>query len=131
VDLTPDELAFLQETFELARVGRTGDLVMRLDKGVPVNLTNGKGDTLLTLAAYHDHVDTVRELLDRGADHSRTNDRGQTALGAAVFRRSHDGVRALLDQGADPAGGSPSALEVAAFFELPEMTALLEAGARR
>jgi ankyrin repeat protein len=126
VDLTPDELAFLQDTFELAREGRTADLVERLDRGVPVNLTNDKGDTLLTLAAYHDHVDTVRVLLSRGADHSRTNDRGQTALGAAVFRRSSDGVRALLDAGADPAVGSPSALEVAVFFELPEMTELLE-----
>jgi ankyrin repeat protein len=127
VDLTPDELAFLQQTFELAREGHTDDLVLRLDKGVPVNLTNDKGDTLLTLAAYHDHVDTVQALLGRGADHSCANDRGQTALGAAVFRRSHDGVRALLEGGADPAVGSPSALEVAAFFELPEMTALLEA----
>ena len=127
MDLTPDELAFLQDTFELARAGHTADLVMRLDKGVPVNLTNDKGDTLLTLAAYHDHVDTVQALLGRGADHSCANDRGQTALGAAVFRRSHDGVRALLEGGADPAVGSPSALEVAAFFELPEMTALLEA----
>ena len=127
MDLTPDELAFLQDTFELAREGHTADLVMRLDKGVPVNLTNDKGDTLLTLSAYHDHVDAVRVLLARGADHARTNDRGQTALGAAVFRRSHDGVRALLDGGADPATGSPSALEVAVFFELPEMTALLEA----
>nr|CAA9340744.1 MAG: putative ankyrin-like protein [uncultured Nocardioidaceae bacterium] len=126
MDLTPDELAFLQDTFELAREGHTGQLVMRLDRGVPVNLTNDKGDTLLTLAAYHDHVDTVRALLERGADHSRTNDRGQTALGAAVFRRSHDGVRALLEAGADPAEGSPSAVEVAVFFELPEMAELLE-----
>jgi ankyrin repeat protein len=125
VDLTPDELAFLQDMFDLARDGRCTELVEHVDRGVPVNLTNSAGDTLLTLAAYHDHVPLVRELLARGADHSRTNDRGQTALGAAVFRRSAAGVRALLEAGADPASGSPSATEVAVFFELPEMSELL------
>lgn len=35
-------------------------------------------------------------------------------------------MQALLDAGADPERGSPSALEVAAFFELPEMSALLQ-----
>jgi len=129
VDLEPAELAFLQETFDLARDGRLPELVERLDLGVPVDLTNGVGDTLLTLAAYHDQVDLVRALLSRGADHSRTNDRGQTALGAAVFRRSTAGVRTLLDAGADPHVGSPSARAVAVFFELPEMAALLERSA--
>lgn len=128
MDLTPDELAFLQDVFDLAREGHTEELLARLDIGVPVDLTNAKGDTLLTLAAYHDQVDTVRMLLSRGADHARANDRGQTALGAAVFRQSADGVRALLDVGADPRAGSPSAMEVAAFFELPEMAELLRAG---
>lgn len=129
MDLTPDELAFLQDTFDLARDGHVTELIERLDRGVPVDLTNSGGDTLLTLAAYHDHVDLVRDLLARGADHSRSNDRGQTALGAAVFRRSTGGVRALVAAGADPDVGSPSAREVAVFFELPEMAALLQPSA--
>ena len=128
MDLTPDELAFLQDVFDLARDGHTAELVARLDLGVPVDLTNAKGDTLLTLAAYHDQVDVVQLLLSRGADHSRANHRGQTALGAAVFRQSADGVRALLAGGADPRAGSPSAMEVAVFFELPEMAGLLREG---
>jgi uncharacterized protein len=90
-----------------------------------VDLTNGKGDMLLILAAYYDRPDAVRVLLDRGADHARVNDRGQTALAAAVFRRSEPIVRALLGAGADPAHGSPSALVTAEFFDLPEMAALL------
>ena len=92
-----------------------------------MNLTNDKGDTLLILAAYHGHEETVAALLDRGADHSRANDRGQTALAAAVFRQSTDIVRRLLAAGADPDAGGPSARATAIFFELPEMAGLLDA----
>jgi ankyrin repeat protein len=96
-----------------------------VDAGLPVNLTNDKGDTLLLLAAYHRHSETVAALLARGADHARINDRGQTALAAAVFRSSAASVAALLAAGADPDHGTPSAAATAAFYHLPEMTALL------
>ncbi len=123
--LTEEELAVLRALFDHARAGDTARLTEAVDAGVPVNLTNASGDTLLILAAYHDHPDTVRALLDRGADPARVNDRGQTALGAAVFRRSERNVAALLAAGADPALGARSALDVARFFDLPEMLALL------
>ncbi|MCP2242262.1 ankyrin repeat domain-containing protein [Lentzea aerocolonigenes] len=125
--LTEEELTFLRWMFDLARSGGTAKLAEAVDAGVPVNLTNSAGDTLLILAAYHDHPDTVAALLERGAATGRVNDRGQTALGAAVFRRSERSVRLLLDAGADPALGARSALDVARFFGLPEMLALLEA----
>lgn len=123
--LTEDELRFLQETFDLAREGESAALAERLDAGVPANLTNSVGDTLLILAAYHVHPETVRVLLERGADHSRVNDKGQTALGAAVFRQARDVVAALLDAGADPGLGRQSGLAVAQVFDLPEMAELL------
>jgi ankyrin repeat protein len=124
-DLTEEELAFLQSALDLARGGETEQLAAYVDAGLPVNLTSGKGDSLLILAAYHDHPDTVRALLARGADTARVNDRGQTALAAAVFRRSAESVQALLEAGADPALGERSALAIAEFFDLPEMLALL------
>jgi ankyrin repeat protein len=124
--LSAGELDFLRTMFDLARAGETARLTEAVDAGVPVNLTNGSGDTLLILAAYHNHPETVCALLDRGADTERVNDRGQTALGAAVFRRSERSVTALLAAGADPASGTRSALDVARFFDLPEMLALLE-----
>lgn len=122
--LTDDELAFLQSMFDLARHGDP-TLLDHVDAGLPVNLTNGSGDSLLILAAYHTHADLVRGLVERGADHGRVNDRGQTALAAAVFRQRPDIVTTLLDAGADPDAGPRSAVAIADFFDLPEMAALL------
>ena len=124
--LDDQTLAFAARVFDLAREGGTRDLVDCVDAGLPVDLTNSNGDTLLVLAAYHVREETVQALLARGADHGRVNDRGQTALGSAVFRRSAGIVRALLAAGADPDAGRPSAVELAVFFDLPEMLALLE-----
>jgi ankyrin repeat protein len=125
-DLTADELAFLQSAFELARIGETEQLTGYVDAGLPVNLTNSAGDTLLILAAYHRHAALVTALLERGADHARVNDRGQTALAAATFRQDAGIVTALLQAGADPDHGPKSAVAIATFFELPEMLALLQ-----
>jgi ankyrin repeat protein len=124
--IDPGVIELAGRVFDLARGGHTEELVAYLDAGVPVNLTNDKGDTLLILAAYHGHAGTVGALLERGADHARANDRGQTALASAVFRQSSDIVRQLLDAGADPDAGGPSARATAVFFELPAMTELLE-----
>ncbi len=128
----PDEetLAFAHRMFDLAREGVTEQLAAYVDAGLPVDLTNDKGDTLLILAAYHGHPATVAALLARGADHARVNDRGQTALAAATFRRCVKSVTALLDAGADPAQGSQSALATATFFELADMLELLQPGQR-
>ena len=123
--IDPGVIELAGRMFDLARGGHTQELVAYVDAGVPVNLTNDKGDTLLILAAYHQHPETVAALLERSADHSRVNDRGQTALAAAVFRQSAETVRQLLDAGADPDAGGPSARATAAFFDLPAMTDLL------
>lgn len=125
-ELDDETLAFAHRMFDLARAGHTAELVGNVAAGLPVNMTNSKGDTLLILAAYHTHPDTVTALLGHGADPSRVNDRGQTALAAAVFRRSAETVNALLAAGADPDHGNPSAIETARFFQLDEMLALLE-----
>ncbi len=124
--IDPGVVELAGRMFDLARGGHTDELTAYVDAGVPANLTNDKGDTLLILAAYHGHPGTVAALLARGADHSRVNDRGQTALAAAVFRQSAETTSMLLDAGADPDAGGPSARATAVFFELPEMTELLD-----
>lgn len=123
--LTVEELTYLRGLLDLARNGATDPLMSAIEHGIPVDLASGSGDTLLILAAYHRHAGTVSALLERGADTERVNDRGQTALGAAVFRSATSIVQALLAAGADPSGGGRTALQIAEFFELPEMTALL------
>jgi len=126
--IDPGVIELAGRVFDLARGGHTDELAAYVDAGVPVNLTNDKGDTLLILAAYHGHADTVAALLARGADHTRANDRGQTALAAAVFRQAGDAVSHLLAAGADPDAGGQSARATATFFELGEMSRLLDAG---
>lgn len=124
-DLDDETIAYAQRMFDLARAGDTEELISNVRAGLPANLTNSKGDTLLILAAYHQHSATVQALLEQGADPNRINDRGQTALSAAVFRRHAASVTSLLEAGADPHGGTPSALATAEYFDLPEMTGLL------
>ena len=124
-ELDEATLAFAHRMFELARSGETEALVEQIDAGLPVDLTNDKGDTLLTLAAYYARLDTVRALVGRGADTARVNDRGQTALAAAAFRGSLPIIELLLHAGADPLLGAPSAIEVAHVFEHPDVVAVL------
>lgn len=123
--LTDEQHAFLASVFDLARDGDAARLASYLDAGVPVDLTNATGDTLLILAAYHEHAETVRVLLQRGADTARVNDRAQTALVAAVFRGATDVVRALVEAGADPRRGSPDAVAVAEHFGQQALLGLL------
>lgn len=124
-DLDTGTLRFADLCFEAARQGGTQELAVLLDAGVSPNLANASRDTLLILAAKSGHTDSVRLLLGRGADVNRVNDRGQTALSAAVVRQAEATVRVLLDAGAEPGLGNPSAYEVATYFRLPAMMALL------
>lgn len=125
--LTETEQDFLNSVFDLARDNKPVALKSLFDQGVPVDLTNAKGDTLLILAAYHQHADLVQILINEGADLDRLNDRGQTALVCAVFRNSLPIARMLLDAGADETLGEQTPAQVADFFNLDEMKKLLAA----
>lgn len=120
---------FATRLFDMARRGDAVELIGYVDAGVPPNLSNDKGDTLLMLAAYHGHADTVRALAARGADPERANDRGQRPLAGAVFKKEAEVVRALLEAGADPRAGSPSAVDTARMFGHTEFLAWFEEAA--
>ncbi|GFH39383.1 ankyrin repeat domain-containing protein [Streptomyces pacificus] len=124
----PEVVELASRVFELARRGDAEALAGYVDAGVPANLTNDKGDSLIMLAAYHGHAAAVTALLARGADADRPNDRGQTPLAGAVFKGEDDVVRALLDGGADPAAGTPSAVDTARMFGKRDLLELFGAG---
>ncbi|MEU6170148.1 ankyrin repeat domain-containing protein [Streptomyces tanashiensis] len=123
----PEVIELASKVFDLARTGDADALAAYVDAGVPANLTNDKGDTLVMLAAYHGHAAVVTALLERGAEADRANDRGQTPLAGAVFKGEDAVVRALLAGGANPEAGTPSALDTARMFGKAELLELFGA----
>jgi ankyrin repeat protein len=126
-ELDPEVIELATKVFDLARRGETETLAAYVDAGVPANLTNDKGDSLIMLAAYHGHASAVEALLARGADGDRPNDRGQTPLAGAVFKGEAAVIEALLAGGADPASGSPSAVDTARMFGKTDLLRLFGA----
>lgn len=122
----PEVLELATKVYDLARRGETDTIAAYVDAGVPANLHNDKGDTLVMLAAYHGHAGAVTALLERGADPDQANDKGQTPLAGAVFKGEDEVVRVLLRHGADPAAGAPSAVDTARMFGKTELLELME-----
>jgi len=110
-DLPEEAIAFVGRMYDAARAGQVDVFQQALPAGLPPNLTNEKGDTLvctysqkaiqrmifawrygllthlqLMLASYHGHAELVQLLLQHGADPNRVNDRGQSILAGAVFK---------------------------------------------
>ena len=108
-----------QMALDLAREGDTASLAAMLRHALPVNLADGKGNSLLMLASYNGNLDTARMLLERGAAVDGRNDRGQTPLGGVAFKGYEEIVTLLLDHGADidaDNGGGMTPLMFAAMF---------------
>ncbi|TFD61038.1 ankyrin repeat domain-containing protein [Cryobacterium suzukii] len=101
-----------------------------IDAGVPLNVVNPRGDTLLIVAAYQQHAETVAELLRRGAETSAVNAMGQTAISCAVFRDNEPVLRLLLEADADPDLGTHSGVAIADQFGLPRMREIIESHPR-
>jgi len=121
-----------QMALDAARQGDTGMLRPMLEAGMPAELKDGKGNTLLMLAAYHGNADAVELLLEQGAVAEARNDRGQTPLAGVAFKGHLDVARVLLAAGADPLadqGGGKTPAVFAAMFGHPDMVSLLEKSA--
>ncbi|CAB3779490.1 ankyrin repeat domain-containing protein [Pararobbsia alpina] len=123
-------IEFASQVFDLARAGDAGMLDQLLDKGLPPNLRNEKGDSLLMLASYHGHLDAVRVLLAHKADPDLRNKNGQTPIAGAAFKGNLSMIELLLEHGADVEGASPdgrTALMIAAMFNRTEIVDFLVA----
>ena len=125
-DLSDEQIEFLNQILDMARNGKVQMLSSVIDQGIPVNLTDGKGDSLLILAAYNTQPEVVKALLERGADLNQLNQRGQSTLTCAVFKQDKETTRMLLEAGADPKLGPQNALAVTEMFNLPEFRELIE-----
>ena len=123
VDNPPDSqlITIAHACFDYARAGDTKRLRAYVGLGVPANLTDATGNTLLMLAAHNGHAETVNALVELGADPDRTNDRGQSPLAGAIFKGEDDVVAALLDAEADPDVGTPSARATAEMLNRGEL----------
>lgn len=126
VELSQEEINFLNSIFDLAREGKATALESLLAQGIPADLTDAKGNTLLILAAYHQHPELVKLLLNREASIDSLNDRGQTALICAVFRDNQEIAQLLIEAGANLNIGFQKPLEVAEFFGLENMKKYLQ-----
>ena len=129
----PAELA--RQVFDLARAGDHVALAGLVRPGFPLEMRNGRGDTLLILAAYYGHADVAALLIERGARVDGANDQGNTPLMGACFKGDARVVDVLLRHGAtieatNDAG--QTGLMFAALFDQSDVAArLVQAGADR
>ena len=73
-----------QDLAQAARSGHLYRLKRSLISGADVNTADERGNTLLQLAAYHNHTRCVDLLLEAGADVKMENGIGNTALNMAA-----------------------------------------------
>jgi ankyrin repeat protein len=104
---------------DYARAGETELLGHMLRHGLPVDLADAKGNSLLMLASYNGNFDTAKILLEAGAAVDRRNDRGQTPLGGVAFKGDEAIATLLITYGADvdaDNGGGMTPIMFAAMF---------------
>ncbi|KAF8992686.1 ankyrin repeat-containing domain protein, partial [Cyathus striatus] len=123
--LPQETLDFAHRIFDAARNGDSAILLAAVDAGLPVNLMNDKGNTLLMLSAYAGHTEPTKELLKRGADPNRLNDLGQSVIAGAVFKGFNEIVHALAEKGADPRLGTSNAAQAAIMFKREDLFEVL------
>ncbi|MCJ2024817.1 ankyrin repeat domain-containing protein [Methylobacterium sp. J-067] len=127
-ELDSDTLAFVGRVFQFARMGHAEELATLFGQGLPANLRNDKGDSLLMLAAYNGQHEATRVILEAGGDPELANDRGQTPLAGAAFKGDLAMAELLLAHRAQVDGvgdGTRTALMTAAMFDRTEMVDLL------
>lgn len=132
IEITAEEEARFAElqwmALDAARQGDAGVLRAMLDTGMPVNLSDEKGNSLLMLASYHGQLELTRELLERGANPDQRNHRNQTPLAGVAFKGGLEIAKLLVQHGADPRadqGGGRYPVQFAALFGNPDIVAFL------
>jgi len=121
-----EALGLVRSAFRFARAGDAGPLARALDRGVPPDVCNENGDSLLMLASYHGHLAATRLLLERGADPELRNLRGQSPLAGAAFKGDAGIAALLLEHGAAADGAGPDGRTPLMFAAMFDRVAVLE-----
>jgi len=122
--LDDETYAFVQEVFQLARVGDAARLKEFLAIGIAPNIRDGKGNSLLMLASYNGNHEAARVLLEHGGATALANDAGQIPLAGAAFKGDTKMARLLIEHGADVnarMSDGKTALMFAAMFNRVEI----------
>ncbi|WP_425615465.1 ankyrin repeat domain-containing protein [Anatilimnocola sp. NA78] len=87
--------------FQAARDDDAVTVTEYLKEGFTPNVRSPRGDTLLTVAAYHDSRAVMKELLGKGEIELEARNRmGLTAVSAAAFKGHDEALRMLIARGA-------------------------------
>jgi len=86
---------------DYARSGNTRELKKMLKAGISVNLATHKNDTLVMLASYNGHEETVKMLISYNAKLNKVNQRGQTPLEGVCFKGYLNIVKVLVENKAE------------------------------
>ena len=70
----------VEDIFSYARHGRCNDIERLLDRGIPLNVRDEYGNTLLTIACQNGNKKVAKLVLRRGADINIRNHKGNTPL---------------------------------------------------
>lgn len=70
----------VEDIFSYARHGRCNDIERLLDRGIPLNVRDEYGNTLLTIACQNGNKKVAKLVLRRGADINARNHKGNTPL---------------------------------------------------
>jgi len=93
----------VEDIFSYARHGRSEEVERLLDRGIPVNVRDSYGNTILTIACQNGNKRMAKLALRRGADIDARNYRGNTPLHYCAQYGYWDSLGTyLIEKGADP-----------------------------
>jgi ankyrin repeat protein len=119
---------------DLAKEGKTAELLAQLDAGADIEARGDHDETPLIAAVMGKQLETARALIERGADINAVTRIGATALVCAAVRGDVETTRLLIEHGADVTATDPAGHTPLTWVALADKAAtaalLIEAGAR-
>ncbi len=92
-------LELQQMALDFARDGETSILQSMLDSGLPIELQDTKGNTLLMLSSYNGNYETSKMLIEYGANINSVNDHGHSIIAGVAFKGYLDICKLLVENG--------------------------------